>query len=140
MTEDVVIRCTRCTELPVASVASTKDRCTQCGEHVWVSHATLSMVITRYPGAAVKPVCMACVSPEPGLVAILPEQVNVLRRLGEPDDVIAYKLAIAELAGGTLSLEAAEREIRTFPNGMRAKAFPGALARATHLVRTTPRG
>jgi hypothetical protein len=137
MADEVVVKCTRCEDLDVPGVPSSRVDCCQCGRGVWLALDTIMTIRKRYPSHAVKPTCMKCHDPGDFEVANLPEQVEILRATGDSDDVIAYKLAIAGIAGGTATLEEAEAEIRAFPNGERAVAFPAAYRRARLAVAAT---
>jgi ribosomal protein S27E len=137
--EAVIIRCARCEDVPVAGVPSDRVACATCGRAVWVSSSTLQVVRGRFPDRPVRTVCMRCVISDDHEIANFPEQVEILRALGDTDDEIAFKFAIADVAGGTGTLEDAQAEIVNFPFGDRAKAFPGALRRAYLLVRAANR-
>jgi hypothetical protein len=138
--ERVVVRCSRCADIPTTSVPSEKRRCSECGANVWLAQSTIDMIAKRYRAATLTVVCIGCRAAEDIYELIsLPEQVEVLRESGDSDLVIAYKLAIAEIAGGAGSLEEAEAEILAFPGGLRAKAFPAAMNKAVLLVASTRR-
>lgn len=134
---EAVVRCSRCEDIPIPGSLSTKRQCNKCGRDVWLAAAISAAISKRYPKATVITVCMKCVGLDDQKVVNLPEHVDFLRSCGDSDDVIAYKLAIAEVAAGSATLEEAQEEIRGFPQGVKARAFPDALRRASLLVRAT---
>lgn len=137
--ENVVVRCSPCADLPDPGTPSKKRECSECRTEVWLADSTVEIAAKRYPGHNVVVVCIACRVEGDHQSAAWPEQVELLRAHGDSDRAIAYKLAIAEVAGGARSLEEAEAEILAFPDGLRAKAFPKALERAILLVWSTRR-
>lgn len=133
----IMVRCSRCEDLPNPDPVSTRRTCSKCGRAVWFAQSTQEAIDKRFPGRTVALVCLRCRVEDEGPIMNLPEQVDALRALGDSDEVIAYKLALADVSGGVLPLEEAEREILALPESERARAFPDALRRARMLVRAT---
>lgn len=139
--DDLIIRCVRCTELEVPGTPTSRKRqCEDCGEDIWFDTQLLASAKKRYADKPIHLLCLACsaevAAKEP--IQMMPEQVNSMRARGLTDHQIAWAFAIGECIGGDFSkAPKVTAEIRDNPNGQTAAQFGKAFAQATLFVAFT---
>jgi hypothetical protein len=134
--EAIIVRCTRCAagayEVPIDAL---REKCSRCGEDVWLDAALPDDIAKHYPGHTYLLVCMDCdTGADAGPVVTPTSQIERMLAAGLTPKQVAHTIAVGAATGGVGSMEDTQIEIMLRPEGERAKAYLKALTEAKVMI------